>query len=202
MKLKKILARLGYTPLNVILFLLIHEGTHVLFAAIFGELAGVRVVWAGRIPAGVEILTKTTSLEEIQGVQATLISGMSAISGLTTGYMLLAFRNQVSSAHSLFVRGMYFQLTIFMLLLDPFNLSIGPFIYGGDVNGISMGLSVPVYLIQIVFFIILLVNRELIAQVLFPAFAVSTRHPLFVPWFRRGRTGQQRAGAEDGAAQP
>ena len=182
-----------YTPLNLIVYLLIHEGTHALFAAICGEMEGVRIVWAGQIPAGIEILTKTTSFDEIQGIKAALISGMSAIFALTTGYTLLAYRNRVSSTGSLFVRGMYFQLAIFMLLLDPFNLSIGPFIYGGDVNGIAMGLGVPVYLIQIVFFIILLVNRELIAQVLFPAFGISTTHPLFTPWFR----GKQKANKPD-----
>jgi hypothetical protein len=70
------------------------------------------------------------------------------------------------------------------LLIDAFNLSIGPFIFGGDVNGIAVGLGVNRYLIQVFFFLVLLANRELVAQKLFPAYHVQPRHPLLKPWIR------------------
>jgi hypothetical protein len=45
-----------------------------------------------------------------------------------------------------------------------------------------MGLGVSRYGIQFVFLVVLLVNRELMAQRLFPMYDVHTESPLFRPW--------------------
>jgi len=81
-----------------------------------------------------------------------------------------------------FLKASIYYLTLLGLLLDPLNLSIGPFIYGGDVNGIAVGLDISRYLVQTIFFLILLANRELVAQKLLPMYDVKTEHPLLRPW--------------------
>ena len=72
-------------------------------------------------------------------------------------------------------------MIFFSLILDALNLSIGPFLYGGDIGGLVVGFGVNQYLVQIACFIILLLNRELIVQKLFPLYNVKAKHPLFQP---------------------
>lgn len=75
-------------------------------------------------------------------------------------------------------------MTFLFLFIDAFNLSIGPFLYGGDIGGIAVGFGLNRYLIQVIFLFILLLNRELIVQKLFPAYGVKSSHPLFQPLFK------------------
>ncbi|MFO7941607.1 MAG: hypothetical protein R6U92_03055 [Bacillota bacterium] len=65
------------------------------------------------------------------------------------------------------------------LLLDPINLPIAPFLFGGDLGGTVRGFGVNGYVVQVISLAILLVNRELIIRELFPLFQVKTAHPLF-----------------------
>jgi hypothetical protein len=74
--------------------------------------------------------------------------------------------------------------TIFFMLGDPFNLSIGPFIYGGDIGGLVVGFGINKHLLQGLFFMILLLSRELIAQRLLPVYGQKTNHPFFQPWLK------------------
>jgi len=82
------------------------------------------------------------------------------------------------------LKAVIYYWTILSLLLDPLNLSIGPFIYGGDANGIAAGLNIHRYVIQAAFLGVFLINRELVAQKLLPMFGVKTDHPLLKPWVR------------------
>jgi len=74
---------------------------------------------------------------------------------------------------------------IYLLILDPLNISIGPLIYGGDANGIAVGFGVNRWLVQAIFFVLFILNRELAAQKILPAYGISTRHPLLIPWFAK-----------------
>jgi len=71
------------------------------------------------------------------------------------------------------------------LLADPFNLSVGPFLYGGDANGIAVGLGINRIVIQAIFLVVLVANRELVAQKLIPMYNVEGNHLLFRPLLRR-----------------
>jgi len=94
---------------------------------------------------------------------------------------LFAVRRPIAWARSLFVRHFGYWLMLVCMLLDPFNLAIGPFIYGGDAEGIAVGLGVSRYVVQAIGLALLLLNRELLVQKVFPLFGVQTRHPLFRP---------------------
>jgi hypothetical protein len=103
---------------------------------------------------------------------------------LTVGYLLLLVGHRFAHSRTAFLKMGIYYLTMLSLLVDPFNLSIGPFIYGGDANGIAVGLDINRYVIQVLFLLVLLVNRELVAQKLLPTYGVRTRHPLFRPWLQ------------------
>ncbi len=130
---------------------------------------------------GPEVIFKTP-VEQRSGFQWALISGSSNLITILLGYLLLLNRQRLSQATSLFSKGLVYFLTVLLLVADPLNLSIGPFFYGGDVYGIAEGLGIHRYVIQFVFLIILLVNRELIATNLLPAYDVETDQILFRPW--------------------
>ena len=160
----------------VAMFLLfLHEGVHALVAAIYGEYDAF--YWS--IFPQVVFSTPT---EERSGIQWAIISGTSNLATLSLGYLLLILGRKIAHSDNVFLKISIFYLTLISLLLDAFNLSVGPFIYGGDAVGIAVGLGINQYLVQAVFFLILLVNRELVAQKLFPMYEVKTDHPLFRPW--------------------
>ena len=162
--------------LAVLIFVAVHEGTHAVVASLYGELKVFQVR-----PLGLEVVFRTPT-DERAGIQWALISGVSNVLTLVLGYSLLMLGKNINGLKNEFLRAGIFYLTLTFLLLDAFNLSIGPFIYGGDVNGIAAGLGVNRYLIQAFFLMGMLVNRELVAQKLFPAYHVQPSHPLFKPW--------------------
>jgi hypothetical protein len=164
--------------LAIIIISIIHESTHALIAMTFDEYQVFQVH-----PYGLEVIFKTPVAER-EGIQWGFISGMSNVVTLLMGYLMFLFRVKIARLRSSFLSALGYWLIILFLLLDALNLSIGPFIYGGDIRGIVVGFGINQYLIQFVFFVILLLNRELIAQKLLPVYGIKTKHPLFRPWIR------------------
>lgn len=162
----------------LIFYFFLHEGLHAVFASFFGEYQAFHIK-----PYGLEV-TFNTSTSEREGFQWALISGMSNLTTILVGYLLLAFGRRIAQLSNLWLKSILYYMTFLFLLLDALNLSIGPFLYGGDVHGIARGLGVNHYVIQFIFFIVLLFNRELIAQKLMPMFNIRVENPVFKPWIR------------------
>jgi len=166
----------------VVIYFIVHEGMHASVAMFYGEYEAFRI-----IPIGPEVQYRTP-VEEREGIHWAFISGASNLVTILIGYLLLFLGDRLARLRSWFLRAASFYLTLIFLLADPLNLSIGPLIYGGDANGIAFGLGLNRYIIQMVFLFILLVNRDLIAQKLFPMYEVQVKHILFqplIPWARR-----------------
>jgi hypothetical protein len=169
--------RLLVFVLVAVFVLTLHEGVHALIAAIYSEYNAFH--WS-IFP---QVIFRTPTEERI-GIQWAVISGTSSLVTLSLGYLLLALGRRIARTHSMFLKASIYYLTLISLFSDAFNLSVGPFIYGGDATGIAVGLGVSRYLVQAIFFLVLLVNRELVAQKLLPIYEVKTDHPLFRPWIR------------------
>jgi hypothetical protein len=161
-----------------VIFAFIHEGSHALIAAIYGEFTDFLVH-----PYGFEVIFKTPTIQR-QGIQWGFISGVSNVLTVLLGYLLLLFVKPVARMRNAFLSAVGYWLIMMFLLLDPLNLSIGPFLYGGDIGGIVTGFGINQYIVQAIFFIVFIINRELVAQVLLPAYGIKTDHPLFKPWFQ------------------
>lgn len=164
--------------LAVLLYAFIHEGLHAVAASLFGEYEAFHIH-----PYGLEV-TFNTPVPERHGFQWTVISGLPNLVTILIGYLLYTERRNLAGLSSTFLRSLAFFGTLIFMLFDPLNLSIIPFLFGGDVNGIAEGTGLPVLLIQAVGLVLLLINRELIAQRLLPVYDVATRHPFFIPWLR------------------
>lgn len=130
---------------------------------------------------GLEVSYRTP-VDQRVGAQWAVIAGISNVLTISLGYLLLFFARRLAHARSQFLRATLYYLTFLALLVDAFNLSIGAFIYGGDANGIALGLAIPRYWVQIVFLLVLLVNRELVARKLLPWYGVQVSHFLLKPW--------------------
>jgi hypothetical protein len=85
------------------------------------------------------------------------MSGTSGIITTLLGYLMLLLTDKFINS-PLVVRSITYWSTVFFLIADPLNISIGPFIYGGDALGVAKGLEIPVLLVQGVAFIVLLIN--------------------------------------------
>jgi hypothetical protein len=175
---KRVLSMRKYSTLilAVIIVALIHEGSHALIASLYGEYETFLIH-----PYGLEVVFQTPVAER-EGIKWGLISGTSNVVTISLGYLLFLLRSKIARSQSQFIIATGYWLTILLLLVDAFNLSIGPFIYGGDVKGIAIGFGISQHLIQVVFLAILLLNRGLIASRLLPEYGVKTTHPLFRRW--------------------
>lgn len=163
--------------LALAVFAFFHEGVHALVAAVYGEYRTFVIH-----PYGLEVVFQTPVAARA-GIEWGFISGLSNIITVCLGYLLFFFRDKIAGSASAFFRAAGCYLTVFFLLIDPLNLSVGPFLYGGDIGGITAGFGFNQYFVQAVFFSIFLLNRELMAARLLPAYGVETTHPLFRRWF-------------------
>ncbi len=164
--------------LAVLIFIIIHEGMHVFMALLFNEFDTFKIH-----SYGFEVVFKTP-IPQRTGLKWGFISGTSNIVTLLIGYLLFFNRKKMSCLRNSFARILGYWLIFVFLLFDALNLSLLPFFMGGDIGGIAAGFGVNKYLIQIVFFVILLINRELIIHKLFPIYGVKINHPFFKPLLR------------------
>ncbi len=166
---------------SVAVLLAAHEAGHAVTAALYGEFKAVHFTLVGP-----EIQYRTP-VDNRSGVHWALISGASNLATICLGYVLLGIGERIIRLPNQFLKAVLLYLTLIALLADPLNLSLGPFIYGGDANGIAAGLGIPRLWLQAGCLVILLVNRELVAQKLFPVYQVQVKHILLQPWIRCGR---------------
>lgn len=167
-----------YLFLSLIIFAIIHEGTHALIAVAFDEYKTFVIH-----PYGLEVIFKTPVAER-EDIKWGFISGMSNWATLLLGYLLFLFRTKMKTLQNPIINDLAYWMIVIFMLTDAFNLSIGPLIYGGDINGIVEGFGINRYVIQSIFFIIFLSNREIIVQKLFPLYGIKTKHPLFQSWIK------------------
>lgn len=160
-------------------FAVVHESIHILAAVAFGEFKEFHLK-----PYGFEVEFKTP-VSERAGAKWGIISGSSSFITITIGYIMFSLRRRMINLQNTNLYILEYWLTLSFLLLDPANLSIGPFIYGGDVNGIAVGFGLNQYIIQTTFFVLFLLNRELVVHKLFPLYNIETKHPLFQPLLKR-----------------
>jgi hypothetical protein len=165
--------------LAVIAFAIVHEGAHALSSAAFGEYRGSRIRWYG-----LEVEYRTP-VPEREGLKWGFISGSSSAITILCGFLMFAGRGKIAASGKSIIRiGGYYATALFMLG-DPLNLSAGPFIYGGDIGGLVVGFHINRYAIQVVLFALFLLNRELVARYVLPAFGVRAGNVAFRPWFTR-----------------
>ncbi|MCJ7647459.1 MAG: hypothetical protein MUP85_02490 [Candidatus Lokiarchaeota archaeon] len=158
-----------------ILVVFLHEGLHAIVAFLFYEY-NTNILH----PYGFEVVFNTPP-EQRNGFFWFFISGASNITTIILGYVFYIHRVNIIKIKNLFLKSVLFYLTIILLIVDPINLFIGPFIYGGDTIGIAKGLEMNELYIQVVGALLFLLNREFIARYILH-FGIKTKRLLFKPW--------------------
>jgi hypothetical protein len=161
--------------LSLLAFAFVHEGGHAVTAHLYGEFQAFHFR-----PFGLEV-TYHTPVTERLGFRWAIISGAGNALTILLGYALLRARLRLASNSAALSRSLGFWLTVVLMLGDPINLGVGPFLYRGDALGLAAGLEVSPYAVQAVSLMILLLNCELLMRRVFPAYRVQTRHILFRP---------------------
>ncbi len=172
---KKYVVNLLLFIVAYIFYVIIHEGSHSLFASIFNEYSSFKI-----LPYGFEVIFKTP-VEDRVGMKWALISGIPNLITLFIGYIFFLNRKFFLNLRKK-IKHLLLYIVILLMICDPLNLSIGPFIWGGDIFGIVTGLSINKFVVQSIFLAILFINRELITQKLLPEFSIKTKHILLRKW--------------------
>lgn len=159
----------------VIIYIFVHEGLHALVALPFKEFEAFRVHFYG-----FEVIFKTPVTER-EGLHWGYISGVSNAVTLAIGYIFFISREKLARIKNSFFCALGYWVVFVFMLFDAVNLSLVPFVFGGDIGGIVKGFGVNRYLVQLLSFAVLLINRELIILKVFPLYGIKTKHFLFQP---------------------
>ncbi|MFA5815330.1 MAG: hypothetical protein WC865_06900 [Bacteroidales bacterium] len=168
-----------YFLIALILYMVIHEDIHVVVSLLYGEYHSIVIHWYGP-----QVIFVTPVAERIPDIKWFAISGVSNFATLLAGYILYSLKKKINLVKSTHLRSILYYVTIVFLLFDAINLSLGPFFYGGDINGISAGLKIKPWIIQILFGCVLMINRELIVKYM-NFFGVSSSNILFKSWYNK-----------------
>lgn len=149
----------------ILLYYIIHEGSHVIIALLYGVFEKVRILGLGvQVVANTEILTD---------FQTAIFCVVGSISTLLVAYLLVLFTNKIVSNKNKIFKAICFYTTLAFLLLDPLYLAIiYKFFGGGDMNGIVL-FGIPEIVIQLIYGTIAIINIFLIIKKIYPAYKKS-----------------------------
>lgn len=161
----------------IILYYVIHEGAHLLYALMMGTFKQINF-----IEMGVQIEVYRDQMGDVQTAVFCLVG---AAATLLTGWFLVLMTKRIVGSGSLVFRAAAFYVTLVFLLNDPFYLSVlYPYVGGGDMNGIK--LLIPEQYARIFFGSILVIHLVLIAKYLYPAYKIAFQDTTKMPSDKNG----------------
>lgn len=148
----------------VVLYYVVHEGAHLLFALMFGTFQKIRFAYGG---IGIQIVADTAVMSDLQ----LFVFGIAGVvTTLIAGYVLVWKRNRLLESTNQGVRALAYYATLIFLGLDPFYLSVlYPFVGGGDMNSIVL-IGIPEIAARTFFIILLGVNLFIFIKVIYGAY--------------------------------
>lgn len=151
----------------ILLYYIIHEGSHIIVALSYGVFEKVKMIGLGvQVVANIELLTD---------FQKAIFCIAGSISTLLIAYLLVLFTKKIVECKNKVFKAICYYTTLAFLLLDPLYLTIVyKFVGGGDMNGILL-FGIPEFIIQLIFGIIAIINILLIIKKLYPAYKKSFR---------------------------
>ena len=149
----------------ILLYYIIHEGSHIVIALRYGVFEKVKI-----LGLGVQVVANIESLTDFQKA-IFCIAG--SISTLMIAYILTIFTKKIIESKNKFFKAICYYTTLALLLIDPLYLTIiYKMVGGGDMNGILL-FGVPEILIQFIFGLIMIMNVLLIIKKIYPTYKKS-----------------------------
>jgi len=153
--------KIGALLAAIVLYYVVHEGAHLLYALKLGVFR--RVAFTG---LGVQIVTYR---EQMNDVQTAVFCVLGAAATFVAGWLLVLLMPRILKSRHLFFWAAAFYTTIVFLLNDFVYLSVlYPYVGGGDMNGIK--LIVPEGAARILAGVILAVHLVIIARYVYPVY--------------------------------
>lgn len=148
----------------VIVYYLLHEGAHLLYALSIGAFKQINLMGLGmQIDIYAERMTQT---------QLGVFCLLGSVTTLLTAYILIALIDKIKKISSKAVKACLYYITIAMLLIDPLYLSVlCGFFGGGDMNGIK--LLVPEVAARILYGLVLIVNAFVFVKIVLPKYKLA-----------------------------
>ncbi len=164
MQKKNILNRYLFMAVGMLLYLIVHEGLHLLQAYYLGILESIRFMGI----FGVEI--QITESLTISGLTLASFSGLSSLATIIIGYLLYLYMPKILGVANKIIKSMLYFVTLIFMLIDPLYISLLSLGFGGDINGISQGLGLPHIVIRIFYGVIFVINLVIIVKKVYPAY--------------------------------
>ena len=143
----------------VLIYYVIHEGSHLLVALSYGVFKKIKLS-----TLGVQIVINDANLSNFN---LAIFCVVGFLSTFITSYILVLLINKIVKLKSKYLK------TIILLLLDPLYLTIlYNFVGGGDMNGILL-FNISNTIIKLFFFIILILNLFVFIKVVLPKYKKS-----------------------------
>lgn len=148
----------------IIVYFLIHEGAHLIYAFGTGTLKQINILGVGiQIDIYRELMTDA---------QLGIFCMVGAVATIVISYILLALTGHIVKSKSLFFRAAMYYITLSFLLIDPIYLSVlSPFVGGGDMNGIK--LLMPEAAARVLFGVIAIINIALFLKIALPNYRAA-----------------------------
>lgn len=119
---KKKLRQYGCLLVGILIYYLVHEGAHLVYALSIGAFKQINILGLG---IQIEVYNYLMSNLELG-----IFCLVGVLASLCVGYILLFIQSR---------NGIHYYTTLVLLLLDPLYLSVVyPFVGGGDMNGIKL----------------------------------------------------------------
>ncbi|MCM1052597.1 MAG: hypothetical protein NC483_01280 [Ruminococcus sp.] len=149
----------------IFLYYIIHEGSHVIVAILYGVFEKIRI-----LGLGVQVVAKTELLTDFQTAMFCVVG---SISTLLVSYLLVLFVKKIVDSKNKILKAICYYTTLAFMLLDPIYLTIlYKFVGGGDMNGILL-FGIPEIVVQLIYGIIAIINIFLIIKKIYPAYKKS-----------------------------
>lgn len=161
MDVKRNIRKWGALLAAILLYFVVHEGAHFLYAVGIGAFKQVNFIGLG---VQVDIFR-----EQITNTQLGIFCLVGPTVAILVGYALTLTARFIVRSRSLLLRAAAYYTSLVLLMVDPLYLSVlYSFVGGGDMNGIA--LLFPELAVRIVFGVIGTVNLFLIFKYLAPLY--------------------------------
>lgn len=149
----------------ILLYYVIHEGSHVIVAMIYGVFEKIKI-----LGLGVQVVAKT---ELLTNFQTAIFCVVGSISTLLVSYLLVIFTKKIVESKNKILKAICYYTTLAFMLLDPIYLTIlYKFVGGGDMNGILL-FGIPEIAVQLIYGLIAIINIFLIIKKVYPLYKKS-----------------------------
>lgn len=160
---KKIRQYLGLIT-AVLIYYLIHEGAHLIYALSIGVFRQINFMGLG---VQVDVYA-----QQMSNLQMGIFCLVGAVATTLAAYILTLAAPQICKSSSKVFKACMYYITLIMLLLDPLYLSVlCGFFGGGDMNGIA--LLLPEVAARILFGMLFLIHGLVFWRVILPKYKMA-----------------------------